>query len=39
MWWPGHARRPFARQKTDFSSAPQASSGGASSGRSTLAGT
>ena len=39
MWWPTQARPPLARQKVLFSSAPQASSGGASSGSATLAGT
>ena len=39
MWWPTHARPPFATQKVFFSSAPQASSGGADPWRATLAGT
>ena len=32
MWWLTQARLPLARQKVFLSSAPQASSGGASSG-------
>ena len=40
MWWPTHARSPFATQNVFFSSAPHASSGrAAGTGSAMLAGT
>ena len=39
MWCPTHAEPPLATQKVLFSSAPQASSGGASTGSARLSGT